>query len=225
MAFDSLGILKGKYGGVLIATDESDADATSLTVNSDGNVVVDISETGAKGLAAVLILTEAADADSYDDEMLVEIQASDYLDKGWATVATFPRLYSHLARLTVTATTAFVAADILQVMTQETTADTGRLIWYDPALETIGGIGEILIERDDSGDIFNEAAGKTINSAGTGASTKTYGAGTTTLEDMQPAVYVVRFATDKKYVRCATTAEDSYGKCWILLASNVFKTL
>ena len=226
MAFDADLILKGLYGGALIDMDEDDAVATSLTANSDGNAVVDVSKTGAKGLAAVVVLTEAADADSYDDEAVITIEESDYLDKGWQTVVTFPTLHTHIAELFITATTGFVAADIGQAMTQETTADTGQLLWYDPVLETIGGIGKVWIERDDSGDVFNEIVGKTVNNAGTGRATKTYGAGTTKYFDMQPAVYIRRFATNKKYVRCNCAAvDDNYGKVWILLTDNALDRL
>jgi hypothetical protein len=223
MAFDANGILKGLYGGVLVAMDENDTVATSKTANSDGNAVVEIDKTGAKGLAAVVIYTEAADSSSYDDEAVITIEASDYLDKNWETVVTFPTMHTHIAELTVTATTGFAAADITQAMTQETTADTGQLLWYDPVLETAGGIGKIWVERDDSGDIFNEVAGKTVNNAGTGRATKTYGAGTTRLFDMQPAVYIRRFTTNKKYVRCnCESVDDSYGKVWILLTDAAF---
>jgi len=230
MAFDALGILRGLYGGAMVSMDENDVVPVSKTADTHGNAVVEINKTGAKGLAAVMILTGGTVAEmaaNYDDEAVVTIEASDYIsERNWETVATFPTIHNHIAELTITATTAFAAADVGQAMTQETTADTGQLLWYDPALETIGGVGKVLIEMDDAGDIFNEVAGKTMNSAGTGRATKTYGAGTTIFKNMVPGIYIRRFTTNKKYVRCnCTNVEDSMGGCWILLTDGAFVTL
>lgn len=222
MAFDSLGILRGLYSSALVAMDENDAVATSETANSDGNAVVEINGTGAKGLAAVLIFTEEADSNSYDDEGIITIQASDYLDKNWEEVARFPVIHCHLKQVDITATTAFVAADIGQDLTEETSTDTGKILWYDPALETIGGRGIVIVEMDDSGDLFDAAVGKTETSGGTGVGTKNV-AIMADPQQMLPGAYVVRFATDKKYVRCnCESVEDSLGKAWILLTDAAF---
>ena len=223
MAFDALGILKGLYGGAQVAIDENDAVATSKTVNSDGNAVVEINGTGVNGLCAVMLLagpsaTEAALL--FNDEANVTIESSNYLTTGWRTIATFPEIFYNVAELYVTATTGFAAADVGQAITQETTADTGILIAYDTALETVGGMGKILVAMDDAGDIFNQSAGKTVNSAGTGRATKTYGAGTTTFPNSRylPGVYSVRFVTPDKYVRCNfADVEDAIGYGWVLL--------
>lgn len=224
MAFDNNQILKGLYSGALVDIDESDVAATSLTVNPDGNAVVEINETGKNGLAAVLILTEEADSDSYGDKMVVTIEASDYLDRNWETVAAFPTLYTHLRVVPVKATTAFVASDIGKTLTETTSADTGEIIAFDEALKTVGGTGNIWIAMDAAGDVFDEAVG-TVETATSGTGVGKKAAASYVPKQMQPGVFVQRFATDKKYVRSKCTAEDNFGKGWILLTDNAFKTI
>lgn len=231
MPFDAEGILRGLYASALVPMDENDVAAVALAANSDGNCVVDVRKTGAKGLAAVMVMLGASSVELAalynNDTAVVTIEASDTLEGAWEEVARFPVIRAHLLELYVTATVAFVPADIGQLVTQETTADTGYLVSYEPALNTIGGTGKIVVAPVDSGDVFNEAAGKTINSAGTGESTKTYGAGTTvSLPEMTPGIYVVRFTTNKRYVRanCEAVA-DSFGNVWILLTDSAFNKL
>ena len=231
MAFDALGILKGLYGGALIPIDESDAVAITKTANTDGNLVAQIDETGVKGLAAVMLLAGMTPAEAAafinTDYANITIEASDKLLSGWEVVARFPKLFYNTLELYVTATTGFVAADVGQLVTQETTLDTGYLVSFEDVLGTVGGIGKIVVQVVDSGDVFNEVAGKTINSAGTGRSTKTYGAGTTVRpKQMIPGIYVCRFATDKKYVRCnCEDVADSIGQGYILLTDGAFVTV
>jgi hypothetical protein len=230
MAFDALGILKGLYGGVLVSTDESDVAPISKTPNSDGNAVVELNGTGLKGLAAVMVCTGFAAGESAlfinTDSAIVTIEASDSLVSNWEEVARFPKLYNNILEFYITATTGFVQADIGQLVTQETTADTGYLISFDPALAAIGGIGKIRVAVVDSGDVFNEAAGKTVNSAGTGRATKTYGAGTTVAKTMIPGIYITRFVTNKKYVRCnCALVLDAMGLVWIMLTDGAFLRL
>jgi len=231
MAFDAKGILKGLYSGALVPMDESDVAAVALAANSDGNCVVDIRKTGAKGLAAVAVYlgpsaSEQALLVNNDYAQLI-IQASDKLDGSWENVASFPKVYYHVLELYCTATTAFVPGDIGGTITQETTVDTGILIAYDPELLVIGGIGKLYIAVTAETDVFNEASGKTLTSSVTGAGTKTYGVGTTVASPtMAPGVYVVRFATNKRYVRCnCDDVIDSFGNVWILLTDNAFETL
>jgi hypothetical protein len=227
MPFDATeGILKGLYGGVLIAIDENDAVAVSKTANTDGNAVVEINGTPSTGLCAVMALAGPSSTEAallFGDEANITIEASDELDRGWVTVAVFPEIFYNVAEMSVTATTAFVAGDVAGTLTQETTADTGLIIAFETAIETIGGVGKILVSQVDAGDIFNQTAGKTLTSSVTGVGTKTYGAGTTTFPNSRylPGVYVVRFVTNKKYVRCnAADVEDSIGKGYILLTDN-----
>jgi len=230
MAFDANGILKGLYSGALVPMDENDVAAVSLTPNSDGNAVVDIRKTGAKGLAAVAIYlgpsaSEQALLVNNDIANLI-IEASDELIGKWEPVAAFPVVHYHVLELYVTATAAFVAADIGETVTQETTADTGILIAFDPELAVNLSTGKLYIAVTAETDVFNEAAGKTVNTT-TGNSTKTYGAGTTVASPVEaPGIYVVRFATNKRYVRCnCEDVTDSYGNVWILLTDNAFVTL
>ena len=231
MAFDANNILKGLYSGALVPMDESDVAAVALAANSDGNCVVDIRKTGVKGLAAVAIYLGPSAAEQAllvnNDYAKLVIQASDYLDGHWEDVATFPTVYYHVLELYGTATTAFVPGDIGGTITQETTADTGILIAFDPELLVIGGIGKLYIAVTAETDVFNEAAAKTLTSSVTGVATKTYGAGTTVaMATMAPGVYVVRFATNKRYVRCnCDDVIDSFGNVWILLTDNAFVTI
>jgi len=229
MPFDANLILKGHYSGSLVDTDENDAAPTSLTVNSDGNVVVDLKKTGAKGLAAVLIMTEEADSDAYSDETTVEIQESDELDRGWVAVGKIGTLRSHLILLKdCTATTGFVAADATtpRVLTATTDGATGTIVAFDEALKTVGGVGDILVEMQDSGDVYGTAGDTLTATSGTGVATQG-AAGTKTLPGIQhqPGVHVCRFNASKRYIRAVVTAEDNIGKCWILLANHPFETL
>lgn len=224
MPFDAELILKGLYSGALVDIDESDAVAVSETVNSDGNGVVDIKKTGAKGLAAVVCLTEEADANAYSDETTIEIQASDELDRGWETVATFPTLRSHLILLEdCIATTGFVAADATtpRVLTATTDGATGLIVAFDEALKEIDGIGDILVEMQDDADLYATVADTLTATSGTGVATQGSKVGKKhSWIQHQPGVHIVRFATNKRYVRCKVTAADCIGKGWILLTNE-----
>lgn len=221
MPFDANLILKGLYSGALVDTDESDAAAVATTVNTDGNAVVEIKKTGIRGLAAVIVMTELADSDAYSDETIVEIQESDELDRNWETIATSKILRSHLILLKdCVATTAFVALDVTtpRVLTATTGTDTGLIVAVDQALFTIGGIGDILVESQDSADVYGTAGDTLTATSGTGVATQGAAgiAGEASVQH-QPGVHVVRFVTNKRYVRAKTTAEDNVGKCWILI--------
>jgi hypothetical protein len=227
MAFDYYGILKGLYSAALVEVDESDAVATSKTVNSDGNVVVEINETGVHGLAAVQIWTALSSTAPYSDLCTTAIQASNELDRNWETVATFPVVHPYLRIMrNCIATTAFVAADVTtpRVLTATTDTATGLIYSVDQALFTVGGVGDIIIEMQDSADLYATAGDTLTATSGTGVATQ--GAASVPLvPQMIPGIQVVRFATDKRYIRCATTAEDGMGTAWILLTDWAFKTI
>ena len=160
MAFDANGILKGLYSSALVALDESDAVATSLTANDDGNAVVEIKKTGVRGLAAVLVFTAISSTAPYSDEGTVVIEASDELDRNWYEVARFPRIHCYLRKLKdCVATTAFVAADVTtpRVLTATTDTATGLIYSVDQALFTLGGVGDIVVEMQDSADVYGTA--------------------------------------------------------------------
>ena len=172
MAFDALGILKGLYNGALVEVDENDTVAILTTANADGNAVVDIKKTGAKGLSAVLIWTAISATAPYSDEGLILIEASDELDRNWEEVARFPVMHCYTRRLKdCVATTAFVAADIGQALIATAAADAGLLLSYDEALATIGGVGDIVVEMQDSADVY-ATPGDTLTSDGTGVATQ-----------------------------------------------------
>ena len=237
MAFDAKNILRGLNDAatpVLVAMDESDIQAIAVTPNADGNSAVDIRKTGVKGLAAVAIYLGPSASEQAllvdNDYAKLIIQASDQLEGSWEDVATFPTVYYHVLEVYCTATVAaFTALSIGSTVTQETTADTGILIAFDQELLDVDGVGKLYIAVTDEADVFNEAAGKTLiaTSPGPGSGIKTYGVDTTVASPvMAPGIYVVRFATNKRYVRCNyDDVLDSFGKVWVLLTDNAFGTI
>lgn len=228
MVMDANLILHGEYStSGLIDCDQSDAVAISETVNADGNGVVDVKKTGlANPMCAVLVLTEEADSDAYDDEATITIEESDALDRNWQTVVTFPVLHSHIRRVFVTSTVAFVAADVTGALTAQG-GDTGQLLYFDPALAgTVGNQGWLYIEMDDNADLFDDAVGQTMNGATTGESVLAAPPdGGSRMESgvsvqMQPGTYIRKFHTNKRYVRCnCESLEDNIGKIWIYLTN------
>lgn len=81
--FDSDMIL---IDGTTVLNTGTDDAATSATSRSDGAIVIDISETGASGLVAVLILPELADgADAYTLDGFIEV--SDDVAFGGGTIS------------------------------------------------------------------------------------------------------------------------------------------
>lgn len=228
MAFDALGILKGLYSGALVEVDESDAVSITVAANSDGNCVVDIRKTGVKGLAAVLIWTAISGTAPYSDEGSILIEASNELDRNWLEVARFPTMHAYLRRLkNCVATTAFVALDVTtpRVLTATTGTDTGLIYSVDQALFTLGGVGDIVVEMQDSADVYGTAGDTLTATAGTGVGTQGL-VGVPEIPQMIPGIHVVRFATDKCYIRCnCETVADGLGTAWILLTDNAFVTV
>lgn len=201
MPYDENLILKGKYSGAYVDLDTNDADATSLTVNDDGNLVVDLGPagTGAKGLDCVVILHDVPV--TYQDTCDIVIQDSDHLTDGWQDLLSFPRLYCYMREVIVTATTAFVATDIGLVATLTTGLDTGIIREFSRKLLAIGGTGKMWIEMQDAGDTYDSAADIISATAGTGVGL-TVGVSRII---QTPLTLVRRFSTPKRYIRCATT--------------------
>lgn len=222
MVYDANLVLHGEgSGGALVDMDENDAVAILTSVNADGNKVIDLKKTPNDGLVAALILTEVADAAAYDDEAVITIEESDFLDRNWQTVVTFPTLHAHIRRIWVTNTVAFVAADIGGALTAQS-GDTGQLLAFDQSLATAGGAGYVYVEMDAAGDLFDDAVGQTMNGT-TGRSTVTTACLATldTRIQMQPHTYYRRFSTNRRYLRCNCEAlDDSLGLCWILLTND-----
>lgn len=221
MAFDELGILRGKYTTAVIDLEPTEAAAVSLTVNSDGAKCLDIRQTGAKGLAAVMVVP--AEATTYADTLTAIIEASNALDRGWETIAAFPVLHALMRKIKVIATTAFVAADIAQNIVEGTTSGAGLLLAFDDALLAIDGVGYCLFSMIDSADLFDSLT-ETVTSAGTGVGTEQ---GELGLVVPVVGVSIARFATDKRYIRGKYTVSTggNFGKVEVMVAAHPFKNL
>ena len=222
MPYDENLILHGvASGGAHLDMDENCVVPVLLAVNATGDKCLDIRKTPVDGLVVSLVLTEDADVDSYTDDSTITIEHSDHLNRGWATLVTFPILHSHIKRIFVEATVAFVAGDIGGALTSQD-GDTGILLAYDDALETVGGQGYVYCEMDLATDYFDDAVLNTCN-ATTGESTIVTQClvAEDPLIQMQPKIYSIRFSTQKRYIRANTSnCADSQGICWILLTND-----
>ena len=201
MPYDAKMILRGKYSSAYVNLDESDVAPTSLTVNSDGNVCIDlgVSGTGPKGLDCILILHDQPT--TYADTLTASICDSDHLDGGWQTVMYYPVLYAYMRELVVTATVAFDASDDYgQVLTASGGGDTGVIREISRNLMTIGGVGKIWVEMADAGDTY-ATENDTLTSAVTGEATM-IGTGRVI---QTPRTMVRRFSTWKRYIRPTLT--------------------
>lgn len=200
-----------------VALDANDVAAVLLTVNSDGNYALEIKKTGKTGLYAVMICPSAPT--TYVDTLTVAIQASHHFTDGWETVASFPVLYALMRYMEVTATTAFVSTDIGLVLTATTdsASDGGVIIDFDKALLTVGGKGTMLVQMSDANDDYSTAGDIVTATAGTGVGTIT-AAGVLTKERSY-GIYVVRFQTDREYVRGLFTV--SAGGAWGLTEAYI----
>jgi len=223
MPYDANLVLHGiNSAGTHTDLDNACVEAVALGVNATGNKCLDVRKTAAKGLIATLVLTEEADAASYDDEATVVIQDSDHLDRGWAAVTTFPLLRSHIRRVWVTCTIGFAAAD-LGAAAVSGGASTGMIVGWDDALSTAGGTGYLYIEMDGTDDTYQDAIGTGLDGTTTGEADVVI---VPPLADelicqMQPGTYHRRFMTNKRYVRAYITGvTHTLGICWILLTNE-----
>ena len=93
MPFDANLVLRGEYGGAMVDLDENDVTPTSLTMNADGNVCVDLGPhgTAAQGLDVVVIFEDTVT--DYQDTLDIQICDSDQLTDGWELAIEFPRVY------------------------------------------------------------------------------------------------------------------------------------
>jgi hypothetical protein len=217
MAFDSLGIL---IDGSIVITPSTDTPPVSLTRDAaTGAAVIDLKMTGAKGLTAVLIVPSKPT--TYDDTLTPFIEESDVLGeptstwKTWQSVADFPIVYAMLREVTVTATTAFVASDVGRILTATTdsTSDGGHIVWFDPALMTIGGIGKVIVAMSDANDDFSTASDIVTATGGTGVGTISEASKVYPHGDGISGIYVTRFVAKKRYIRANITVSTggSYG--------------
>lgn len=222
MAYDALGIL---IDGTIVLSPTTDIAAISLTRNATyGCAVIDLRKTGEKGLCAVM--TCPLKPTTYVDSLTMIIEQSDILGEPtglstWETVASFPVVYALLREMEVTATTAFVAADIGAVIaaTTDSASDAGVMLWFDPALLAIDGVGKMVVQMSDANDDYS-TAGDTLTSADTGVGTQGAASTVSPLTSAGiPGVYAVRFQVTKRYLRAKPTvsAGGSFGLVSVLL--------
>jgi len=207
----------------------------SLTTGAYGAYVRDIRETGEKGLAAILMLPLASV--SYTNKMVSSIEVSDSVTFGWETIASFPTFYQYIRRVPALTTTAPVEADVGKWLYGGSTNDDGKVVWFDPALSVAStGAGYIYIAMEAAGDVFdNTSEALTIKAAAAGGGAAgtfvgvVNGVAADAPDIIQPGgkIYVVRFATAKRYVRfnatCTPSAYANFHGVVVGLTSSGFK--
>ncbi len=186
--------------GSIADLETGESAATSTTINADGAKVIDLGKTGSKGVLVVLNLPAAPTA--FADTLLVTIQVSDYESTDFKAIATFPTLYALNRRLTVKTTTAYVAASIGATVTGGTTSDAGVIRWYDRALETIGGVGDLVVSQVAADSDFDNATENLTGGTGVSDMQKV----SVLTEYLSFGNYAVRLMTDKRYIRGLFTA-------------------
>ncbi len=202
----------------LVDLDNAEAIAVSETRNGDGAVVLDIRKTGIMGIVGVMVCPDVPTAAA--DTLAATIQASDHVSTDFKDVASYPTLFALVRRLRIQATTAFVEADIAASATGGTTGDTGTIRWYDKALETVGGVGDLLVELDAATDTFDDVD-EVITSGTTGVGTMN-GAISSITQALSYGIYTVRFVTQKRYVRVSSipSAGSNWGKVLVGLTNH-----
>lgn len=220
MPYDANLVLRGHYSGAYVDLDENDAASTSLTVNTDGNLVVDLLDhgSGALGLDCVVILHDTPT--TYQDTGDIVIQDSDHLTDGWGNLLSFPRLYCYMREVIVVATTAFLGTDIGLVFTATTGTDTGVLRQFSRKLLAVGGSGKCWVEMQDSADTYATALDIVTCTAGAGVGTIAAGGNGRVIQ--APMTVVRRFSTPKRYLRCSNTisAGGNFGDVDILVTGS-----
>lgn len=222
MPFDKELIL---LNGTIALLTTTDIPPVELAVNgATGFAVVELKKTGVKGMAAVM--TIPAEATAYLNTLTAMIQASNELDRNYVAVGDFPVLHTYIREMELVCTQAFVPADIGAAIDGDGAGtDSGILLSYDSALEDVNGVGNIVVQMDDAGDVFDQLAETlTVTGGATGIGTKAVAA----VAPIQhtPGIYVVRFATDKRYVRChLTVAATGFGLVQVNLSPYPFVTL
>ena len=203
--------------------DENHVNPTSLTRNGDGAVALDLRETGAKGLSA--IMTMPTQPTTYQDTLTAYIEESEALDRQWRRVGSFEPEEAFLRILRdVTATTAFVAADQTtpRVLTATTDTATGTIWKIDQALFTLNGIGDIYIIMQDANDVYATEGDILTATGGTGIATQ----GVAGLAFRDP-ISICRFTAQQRYVRlnAAVSSGGNWLRTAVALNGHSFKTL
>ena len=218
MPYDANLVLRGKYSDAYVDLDENDVAATSLTVNSDGNVVIDLGEhgSGAQGLDCVVILHDTPT--TYQDLLDIVIQDSDHLTDGWEALLTFSKIYALMREVIVTSTTAFLGTDIGLTFTATTGGDTGVLRQFSRKLLTVSNTGKCWVSMGDAGDAYATDGDTVTCTLGTGVGTIV-----TVGRVIDPPYIIVRkLSTPKRYLRCSITvsAGGNFGDVDILLTGK-----
>ena len=195
-------------GTVALDSDEDAVPVVVLAADEHGANAVDIRGTGAKGLVAVLNCPTAPTG-TYGVTLVVKIQATDHYatDDTYVDVADFPVLWTWCRRVrTQASSTVFNGAAIGQTLTASGSGatDTGTILWYDPALEVNGGIGDIVVAMVASDDTY-AVVGATLTSGDSGGIGTSLAAGEATAYRSY-GNYFVRFRTDMRYVRAYVLA-------------------
>ena len=218
MPLDANLVLRGPYGGAYVDLDENDVAPTSLTVNADGNVCVDLGDLGSGALGLDCLVVMHDQPTTYQDTCQIVVCESDHLLSGWATILTFELMYAYLREVIVTATTAFLATDIGCVFTATIGTDTGVLRQFSRNLLVAGGIGKCWVEMQDAGDTYATLGDVVTCTAGQGV-----GIITKIGRAIQPPRTLVRrFSTMKRYIRCTNTvtAGGNFGDVDILVTGS-----
>ena len=214
--------------GSIVITDATDTPPVSTTRDAaTGAAVIDLKKTPAKGICAVLNLPSKPT--TYADTLIAFIEESDVLGEPtaldtWQTVAAFPTINVMLRSLEVTATTAFVASDVGRILTATTDAasDGGVILWFDPALLAIGGVGKVIVAMSDANDDYSTAGDTVTATAGTGVGTQGAASIVHPNGDGIPGNFVTRFTARKRYIRANITASagSSFGLISCYLQDN-----
>jgi len=215
----------------------TDTAPTSTTRDATtGAAVIDLGTTvrprggseGAIHLTATLILPSAPT--TYADTLTVTVEQSD--DAGnaaaaWETIGAFPVLYALTRLLSITVTTAFVAADIAETLTGGTTGDTGVIRWMHPDLYTIGNTANMIVAMVGADDLFDDVD-EAVSSGGTGVGTMN-GAGVVEAKPRLsgPNTFTRGFSVTKRYVRGNLTVSTggNFGAVQMLLSPYPFRRI
>lgn len=181
---------------------------------------------GVMNMVAVLILPTAPTV-TYNDYMVVEICESDNLTFGYNTLAYFGPLWTFTRMLPVTVTTAFIAGDIDDLVTDAPIGDTGYLRWMHPDLFTVGAHTHMIVSMAAAGDDFDDVDA-TLSIAGTGRATMR-GAGFVESRPYLsgPNTFFRTVSPTKKYLQATLTVigASNWGKVQLMLSPYPFRKL
>ncbi len=218
MPYDANLVLRGPVSGTYVDLDSSDSAATAIAQNADGNYVVDLGEHGTPANGMDLVIVQHDQATTYTNFADYVIEDSDHLSDGWQSLLTFPRVYAYMREVIVTATVAFVATDIGLVFTE--TGNEGIIREFSRKLLTVGGVGKVFVEMQDSGDTYASSGATVVATSGTGQATMV---GVGRVPSWVAGVIMVRrFSTPKRYLRLGADAPDggNFGAVDVLVTGS-----